>query len=105
MTPEMLWYLQIYHFWISAFAAACAVMVMQIVGREWTTSWRNSTLQHLQRFGLGALAIALFCSAVRLPYVAQCGPVTLLSAAAVNTAIFIIMIPTALMGREHTSGR
>lgn len=100
MNPDLT-LLQVYHFAVSVAGALGAVMVMQIVGREWTTSWQSAALQHLQRVGLGVLSIALFCSAVRLPAIIHCGHVPLLSAAAVNTAIFLIMVPTALIGRAH----
>ena len=93
--------LQIYHAVISTLAALATVMTMQFVGQRWTSTWRHVALQHLQRAGLGVLAVALFCSGLRIPDLAICAPWALVSAAAVNTCIMCIMIPPAMMGKRE----
>jgi len=97
---EFLPHLKIYHATVSSLGAFAAVMTMQIVGQEWTTSYRNATLQWIQRFGLLVLSITLFCSAVRMPARPSIDIAMLLSASSINTAILIIMLPTALMGHK-----
>jgi hypothetical protein len=92
--------LQLYHLTVSTMAALGAVMAMQFVGHRWTSTWGNTALQQMQRAGLGALSIALFCSGLRVPDLAICAPWALVSAAAVNTGILIALIPTAIVGRR-----
>lgn len=93
--------LQLYHLTVSTAAALGAVTAMQFVGQRWTSTWGNTALQQMQRAGLGVLAIALFCSGLRVPHLAICAPWALVSAAAVNTGILIALIPTAIVGRRQ----
>jgi hypothetical protein len=91
----MLPQLQVYHATVSFMAAAGAVMMMQVVGAELTA------LRHTQRFQrvvLGLMAIALFCSGLRMPEMGAYNPLVLLSAAAVNTGICLVLLPPAVMG-------
>lgn len=98
--PDFLSILTAYHATVSGLGALAAVMVMQVVGQNWTLAARNRVLQWAQRFGLLLLSIALMCAAVRVPFHAQSGDyVVLLSTAAINTFILWIMVSTALMGR------
>ena len=73
--------LKIYHLGVSLAGSICCVAGMQQV--------RDNG----RRLAMGALSIALFCSGLRVPELAACSPLTLLSASSVNTAVLFAVMP------------
>ncbi len=103
MTYSLLFHLlQAYHTIVSSLAALSTIMVMQAVGHDWPTAALSRIVQWVQRAGLACLSITLFCSAVRIPYLPEIEFSALLSAAAVNSSIFAVLAPTALLGKART---
>jgi hypothetical protein len=94
----MLPQLQLYHAAVSFLGALGAVMMMQVVGAEWTIMRRYRAWQWVQRAVLAVMAVALFCSGLRMPMLAADAPMALLSAAAVNTTICLAILPSAVIG-------
>ena len=103
MTYSLLFHtLQVYHTAASILAALCAIMTMQAVGHTWPQARFDQAIHWAQRAGLGGLSVALFCSAVRLPYLPDVEFSALLSGAAVNSSILAVLAPTALLGKART---
>lgn len=103
MTYDLLFQLlQAYHTAASILASLSAVMVMQAVGHDWPQAPFNQIVQWVQRAGIACLSIALFCSAVHLPYLPTLEFSALLSGAAVNSSILAVLAPTALLGKAKT---
>lgn len=103
MTYNVLFHLlQAYHTAISIMAALSAIMVMQEIGRAWPPAPFGQAIHWIQRAALGYLSIALFCSGVRLPYLPEIEFSALLSGAAVNSSVLVVLAPTALLGKART---
>lgn len=90
--------LQVYHVAVSFLGSAGAVMMMQVVGRDWTIMRDYPLWQNVQRAALGIMAVALFYSGLRMPDLAADNPLALLIAAAVNTGICLAIVPAAVVG-------